>query len=379
MSSIALMIPTLDRIGGAERQVILLAKGLSKRGWHVSMVALSGTGEQVAGELAAEGVKFLSLEMRKGLADPRGWICFHRWLLCERPDIVHANLPHAAWLARWSRLASPVRVVLDTIHTSATGTLSRRLGYRRSSWLPDRVTAVSDSAAVAYLSARLVPLNGLTVLPNGIDIKQWKPDLLLRKALRHQLGLADEFLWLAAGRLEPVKDYPALLRAMRRIPAPARLVIAGNGPLEGQLRHLAAELGLTHRIQFLGFEPDLLPWMQAADGFVLASRWEGLPMGLLEAAACALPAVATDVAGSREVVVDGYTGILTPPANPEALAMAMNRLMETPLKERNAMGERARQSVMERYDLERVLSRWESLYSTLLEQNPLPLRWGRAH
>ena len=211
MSSIALMIPTLDRIGGAERQVILLAKGLSKRGWHVSMVALSGTGEQVAGELAAEGVKFLSLEMRKGLADPRGWIRFHRWLLCERPDIVHANLPHAAWLARWSRLASPVRVVLDTIHTSATGTLSRRLGYRRSSWLPDRVTAVSDSAAVAYLSARLVPLNGLTVLPNGIDIKQWKPDLLLRKALRHQLGLADEFLWLAAGRLEPVKDYPALL------------------------------------------------------------------------------------------------------------------------------------------------------------------------
>jgi len=57
----------------------------------------------------------------------------------------------------------------------------------------------------------------------------------------------------------------------------------------------------------------------------------------------------------------------------------MNRLMETPLKERNAMGKRARQSVMERYDLELVLSRWESLYWTLLEQNPLPLRWGRAH
>ena len=152
-----------------------------------------------------------------------------------------------------------------------------------------------------------------------------------------------------------------------------------DGSLQDQLRHLAAELGLTHRIQFLGFEPDLLPWMRAADGFVLSSRWEGLPMGLLEAAACALPAVATDVAGSREIVVDGYTGILTPPANAEALAMAMNRLMETPLKERNAMGERARQSVMERYDLERVLSRWESLYSTLLEQNPLPLRWGRAH
>ncbi len=379
MSSVALMIPTLDRIGGAERQVILLAKGLSKRGWRVSMVALAGTGEQVAGELAAEGVEFLSLEMRKGLADPRGWIRFHRWLLCERPDIIHANLPHAAWLARWSRLASPTRVVLDTIHTSATGTLSRRFGYRGSSWLPDKVTAVSDSVAEAYLSARLVSPSGLTVVPNGIDIEQWKPDLLLRKALRNQLGLTNEFLWLAVGRLEPVKDYPALLRAMLRVPEPARLVIAGDGTLDGHLRHLAAELGLTHRIQFLGFEPDMLCWSQAADGFVLSSRWEGLPMGLLEAAACALPAVATDVTGSREVVVDGYTGILTPPGDAEALAAAMNRLMETPLKERNAMGKRARQSVMERYDLELVLSRWESLYWTLLEQNPLPLRWGRAH
>lgn len=379
MNSIALMIPTLDRIGGAERQVMLLAKDLSKRGWHVSVVALSGTGEHVAGELAAEGVEFLSLEMRKGLADPRGWILFRRWLLCERPDIVHANLPHATWLARWSRLAAPVRVVLDTIHTSATGTLSRRFGYRVSSWLPDQVTAVSDSVADAYLSARLVPANGLTVLPNGVDVEKWRPDPLLRNSLRHELGFADEFIWLAAGRLEPVKDYPTLLRAMLRVPAPARLVIAGEGPLKSQLRHLGAELGLMHRIQFLGFEPDLLRWMQAADGFVLSSRWEGLPMGLLEAAACALPAVATGVAGSREIVVDGYTGILTPPANAEALAMAMNRLMKMPLKERNAMGERARQSAVDRYDLERASSRWESLYGTLLKQNPLPLHWGRAH
>ena len=379
MSHIALLIPTLDRIGGAERQVVLLAKGLAKRGWRVSVVALSGTGGLAAVELTAAGVNFLSLEMRKGLADPRGWIRFNRWVSSEQPVVVHAHLPHAAWFVRWSRLAAPVRVVIDTIHTSAIGTSGRKFGYRRSNWLPDQVTAVSGAVADAYLSARMVSQNGLTVLPNGVDVEKWKPDPVLRRALRRELGLKDEFLWFAAGRLEPVKDYPALLRAMAKITVPARLVIAGGGPLEAQLRHLSSELGLSDKVHFLGFEPDVRRWMRGADGFVLSSRWEGLPMGLLEAAACALPAVVTNVAGSWEIVVHGYTGLLAAPENVTALAAAMNHLMQTPQRERNAMGERAQQLVNERYGLEQVLGRWEALYRALLGQNPGPLRWARAH
>jgi len=78
VSHVALLIPGLDRIGGAERQVILLAKGLRQRGWKVSVVALSGTGDRAAEELHAAGGAFLSLGMCKGLADPRGWIRIHR-------------------------------------------------------------------------------------------------------------------------------------------------------------------------------------------------------------------------------------------------------------------------------------------------------------
>jgi len=80
LNHVALLIPGLDRIGGAERQLMLLAKGLRGRGWRVSVVALSGTGGDAAAELAGAGIAFLSLEMRKGLADPRGWLRFHRWL-----------------------------------------------------------------------------------------------------------------------------------------------------------------------------------------------------------------------------------------------------------------------------------------------------------
>jgi len=130
MSHVALIVPGLDRIGGAERQVILLAKGLRRRGWRVSVVALTGSGGSAAAELVAAGAAFLSLEIRKGLADPSGWIRFNRWLKREKPDVVHAHLPHAAWLARWSRLAAPVRAVVDTLHSSSTGSLGRQCGYR---------------------------------------------------------------------------------------------------------------------------------------------------------------------------------------------------------------------------------------------------------
>jgi glycosyltransferase involved in cell wall biosynthesis len=377
LSYVALVIPGLDRIGGAERQVILLAKGLRRRGWRVSVVALSGNGGDAAVELIAAGAGFLTLQMRKGLADPRGWIRFNRWLRRESPDVVHAHLPHAAWLARWSRLAAPARVVVDTLHSCSTGTVGRRLGYRWSGWLADQVTAVSHAAAVAHRSAAMVGESKLTVLPNGVDADAWRPDASVRTAVRQELGLDEEFLWLAAGRLEPVKDYPTLLAAMVTLPEPASLLIAGSGLLQSELLRLSAQLGMERRIRFLGFEPDLRRWMQAADGFVLSSRCEGLPMGLLEAAACALPAVATEVPGTPEVLIDGQTGWLTPAGDSTALGESMSRMMRTPPEQRRARGDRARQLVIERFSLEAVLDRWEALYADLLQRNPTPTRWSR--
>src|ERR1019366_8089407 len=140
MRHVAFLIPTLDQIGGAERQVILLAKGFVLRNWRVSVVALAGTGGAAANEVTAAGAAFHSLAMRKGLADPRGWLRLRRWLRQQAPDVVHAHLPHAAWLARWSRLATPVRVIVDSIHSSGTGGLARKLGYRASARMTDEIT-----------------------------------------------------------------------------------------------------------------------------------------------------------------------------------------------------------------------------------------------
>lgn len=369
MRHAAAAIPGLDRIGGAERQVMLLAKGLLRRGWRVTVVALSGTGGAAAVELRDAGVAFVSLGMRKGLADPRGWIRFNRWLRYARPDVIHAHLPHAAWLARWSRLAAPASVIVDTLHSSYAGNLARRIGYVCSRWLPDHVTAVSQATAASHLAASMVSEHRITVLENGIDVEAWRPDEQARSCMRRQLGIADEFLWLAVGRLQSVKDFPALLAAMARVPQSAKLAILGDGPLRGELAAMAQRLGLEQRIRFVGFEPDVRRWMQAADGFVLASRLEGLPMVLLEAGACGVPAVATDVPGTREVVVNEKTGFLARAGDPPALAAAMNRLMVAPQQERRAMGQRARRLVAERFSLERVLDRWEQLYLELLDRS----------
>ena len=376
MSHIALIVPGLDRIGGAERQVTLLAKGLLRRGWRVSVVVLSGSGEESALDLIAAGAGFLTLKMRKGLADLRGWLRFHRWLKENPPDLIHAHLPHAVWVARWSRLAAPVRVVLDTLHSTSTGSLGRRLGYRGSDWLSDRVTAVSKAAADAYRLAAMVDARKLIVVPNSVDVETWKPDASVRTAVRRQLGFEDEFLWIAVGRLEPVKNYPTLLRAFAHLPESALLIIAGSGPLRGELLLFSTRLGLEKRVRFLGFQADVLRWLQAADAFVLCSLWEGLPVSLLEAAACALPSVATNIPGTRDVLVEGQTGYLAPVGDAEILAAKMRALMQTPLQERTAMGLRARQLVVERFSLEAILDRWEAEYHNLLARNPQPNRWA---
>jgi len=372
VNHIAFMIPGVDRIGGAERQVILLAQGLKKRGWRVSVIALSGTGGDAATNLTTAGIEFLTLEMRKGLADPRGWVRFNYWLRQESPDVVHAHLPHAAWLARWSRMVAPVRVVVDTLHSSHTGTLGRRIGYRLSRGLPDEVTAVSHAVADTHLASKMA--RRITVLPNGVDTDAWRPDSALRASVRSELSLDQEFLWFAAGRLDAVKDYPTLLSALAQLPHTARLIIAGGGPCERELRQQSAAPGLESRVRFLGVEPNVCRWMQAADGFALSSRWEGLPMALLEAAACELPAVATDVPGTREVVVQGLTGLLATAGDPSLLAESMFQMMGTPVAVRNKMGQQARQHVLDHFSLEAVLDRWEALYQQLLLSRPKPSR-----
>ncbi len=377
MTRVGFILPGIDRIGGAERQALLLARGLAARGWTVSIVALSGTGAGRVDELAQDGVEFVSLGMRKGLADLRGWIRFHRWVNQWHPDVLHAHLPHAAWMACGSRFFAPVRALVETVHSPAAGGFWMRATHRITRRLPDCVTAVGQGVANAMLATGTLRPERLAVIQNAVDLDEMKPDAAERARVRGELGLANEFLWLAAGRLEPVKDYPALLRAFAGLPPASWLAIAGTGWQEPELRRLTEQLGLDSRVRFLGFQENIRRWMQGADGVVLASRWEGLPLSLLEAGACGLPSVATETAGAREIEVDGLTGFLCSADRPGALRAAMLRLMSLTPEQRLGMGLDARQHIAEHFGLEAALERWETLCRDLLGRNPSPRRSPR--
>ena len=369
MNHIAMVIPTIDQIGGAERQVLLLAQELAARGWRVTVVALSGTGGHGAQELAGSRVAYLPLEMKKAWIDPRSWLRFLRWARQQRPDILHAHLPHATYFTRWVRLVCPVRVAIDTIHTSSTGSAARRRAYRWSASLSDHVTCVSQAVADAAIAAGIVVANSLSVIPNGVPL----PALIQPSA-----NVRPGFTWIAVGRLALVKDYPTLLRAFALLETCTHLRIVGTGSQEQHLRSLADQLHIAGRVEFLGFHPDIQPLLAQADAFVLSSLWEGLPIGVLEAQAACLPVVATDGPGTRHALDLGRTGLIVPISDPSALAIAMRAIMEMRPAERKKMGERGRRFVEEHYALPKIVDRWEALYRQLLEQHPRATRSSTA-
>ncbi len=175
-------------------------------------------------------------------------------------------------------------------------------------------------------------------------------------------------MWLTVGRAEPQKDYGNLVAAFRLVAkaeAHARLVIVGR-ETDTIVRKMIERENLTSRCLALGQRHDVPSLVAAADAFVLASAWEGLPNSVMEAAAAGTPIVATQVGGVPELVEDGTTGFLVPPAQPDAIARAMLDLMRLSPAARQSMGERARRLVTSRYSCAVVVQQWEELFLTLM-------------
>jgi glycosyltransferase involved in cell wall biosynthesis len=287
--------------------------------------------------------------------------------------MVHANL-----MARALRLLVRIPVVVSTIHNVYEGGPLWMAAYRLTNGLVDHMTIISEAAANRFITERIVPSRLLTVVPNGIDTDRMRhvpPGT--RETIRRSVGLGqDDFAWLAVGRFEIAKDYPTMLRAFARLREHhlgAVLLLVGRGSLQQEAEALTAELALDGAVRFLGVRDDVPAVMSAADGYVMSSAWEGMPMVLLEAAAAALPIVATRVGGNQEVVLDGETGFLVPARDPEALALGMARLMTLSQAQRRSMGERGHEHVRANYGLSRVAERWEGVYREAMAKNGLPV------
>jgi glycosyltransferase involved in cell wall biosynthesis len=369
-----LFLSTSMGMGGADKQLLTAAQEMRARGYQVLIVSLTPLGPMGL-EARSLGIPTESLGMRRGVPDPRGLLRLIRLVRRWKPEVLHSHMVHANLMARALRLFVRLPVMVSTIHSISDGGRLRTTAYRLTNGLVDQMTIVSEAAAERFIRERIIPPKLLTVIPNGIDTDRFQ--LLppgTRESLRRSLGLEQQFVWLAVGRFVPAKDYPnmlnAFVRVCERVPDTV-LLLVGKGALQEETEALVQSLGLGGRVRFLGVRQDVPELMSAADGYVLSSAWEGMPIVLLEAAAAALPIVATAVGGNQEVVRDGETGFLVPPGDHEALAGAMLRLMEMSQADRRSMGRRGLEHVQAHYGLHRVVERWDAVYREVLARKGL--------
>ena len=374
--------------GGAEEQVIALACAFKDRNWQtmiVSMVPLS----PMPADFASRDIPLKSLEMKRGFPGPTGLFRLSKIIREFKPDVVHSHMNHANLLARAVRLIQPYPVLICTLHNlTMAGVLKNHTGifemaHRITDGLSEQTTAICKAAADYTVEKKAVPPNKMRVVHNGIDISLFQRNEARRNATRQSLGINDEFVWMAAGRLEAQKDYPNMLRAFSSLlnsykgnPASPKLklLICGQGSLKDNLVKIGEELNLGDQVRFMGLRSDIPEMMNAADAFVLSSELEGLPLVLLQAAASHLPIVSTDVGGNSDAVINNDNGLLVPSANHELLAQAMKRVNDMSTSERLAMGDRGRTHIEMNFQTDKVVDLWEQMYVNLLAKRQVNQR-----
>jgi len=166
-------------------------------------------------------------------------------------------------------------------------------------------------------------------------------------------------------RFEPPKDFPTLLRALRMVTAPWRAILVGDGPTRPGVEELARELGLADWVEFVGWRTDVADILARAQVFVLSSRWEGLPISILEAMRAGLPVVASQVGGVGEAVIAHETGWLVPPGDAGQLSQRIEELCVDPSL-RARMGVAGRRRWEDRFRVERMVEETSALYADVL-------------
>jgi len=356
--------------GGLQEVVRGLALCQARSGHSVIIGCWTNTGNhpEVEAELADAGARIEYL--RRGT---NGEMVYGRRALYRKlksyfgpgqSDVLHIHNPFGYYLygALAARAAGATKV-LNTVHATVMFG-HRRFGKRgraqfwAAAMLSHRLISVCEEVETELRGTFSIPRAKLAVIENGIDLSPFLA-IPARKP-RNQVVFG------AVGRMSPEKNHENLIRAfsqIRRQYSNAFLRLLGSGPLEPQLRDLARELGIAEFIDFRGFSHDVAGFLEDLDVFVLPSDSEGLPLSLLEAIASGLPVVATSVGGVPRVVSNTKSGWLSPPANPMALARAMNEALLS--MDRIERGENARRIVEQQYSAKRMAEDYDRLYEEL--------------
>jgi len=342
-----------------------LMRGARARGHEVLAACAEGP---LLAPVRVEGFRVVAVPLERGWSLPahaRALRALTELCRAERPDVVHAHMPISGLLGRLAARRAGVRRVAYTSHGflfNQPGPWARRgaslvLEWAAGRWLTDVLLTVSEVEAAD--ARRLGLARSPVAVGNGRDPARFRPDAAVRARVRATLGVPeDRKVVISVARLVAHKGLADVALALRDVPD-AEFWVVGERLATDRGPDVAAALrasGLGDRPRLLGYREDVADLLAAADVFALASRFEGLPMAVIEAMLCGLPVVACDIRGPREQVVDGETGLLVPQGDVAALAATLRDLLGNPAR-RVAMGTAGRARAVDRYDEARVVAR----------------------
>jgi glycosyltransferase involved in cell wall biosynthesis len=355
-------------LGGAQEVVLNLATCGSARFRH-EVATMHGHGIYWD-RLRQAGVKVHSLSPHKLVPL---YLASIPWrLLADRPDILHCHLIPSNIIAKPLGALLGVPVVINHDHTNDTRRADSRLLLaldRFSNRFASHIVAVSASCRDFLITREFIPANDVTLVPNAIDLRRFSPAAARRDHARLELGLPASALVVAGvGRLNPQKNFALFLDIAAQL-APRfpdlHFLLAGDGPEEKMLREKAAALGISDRVTFSGYVADTRLVYLAADVLLMPSRYEGLPMTLLEAMAMGLPVVASQLDGIAEVIGDGCEGFLVP-SDDASLFVERTAALLQDAELSSRIAQNARAKIEASFSVERMTSAVEEIYDRFL-------------
>lgn len=362
---LALLI-TKSEAGGAQSHVLELLDGLLNAG-HEPLLAAGDEGwlteRAVVRGITVTIIPDLIHPIRPA-QDMKAITQVRDWLAAESPDLLHAHSSKAGLVGRIAAFISGVPSVFTAHGWAFTGgaSLARKLVAIPSEWVAARtggdIICVSNYDRDLARHYRIAPDARLHTVWNGID------DV----AERAIPGERSEPVVTMVARFAAPKDHATLLTAMSMLGAlPWRLRLVGDGPMLVEAQGLAASLGVASRVEFLGARSDVASLLASSDIFVLASRFEGLPISILEAMRAGLPVVASDVGGVPELV-DSQSGIRVPVSDSPALASALAGLLSDP-EGRVRMGDNGRTRYEKDFRASAMIEKTLSIYEARIERS----------
>lgn len=352
--------------GGAERFLVSLVKSMDRTRIEPVVCCLNWKG-MWATELEERGIQVIELNKRHKF-DIKAFIDLFRLMRKERFLIVNTYLWTADVIGRLAAFLAGTPIVITTAqNVDQWKGWWHRLVDRLLSLRTKMLIAVSGAVKDYYHQKVGIPLSKIMVIPNAIEWERFTGPVNTIY-LYDELGLtAKDFILVCIGRLTRQKGQRYLLgsisRLCRKYPQ-LKVLFVGYGEEENNLLELAQKLGIDDIVRFLGYRQDIAQILHLSNALVLPSLYEGLPLCVLEAMAAAKPVVATRVGGVEELVKNGQTGFIVAPENIEALAGAINNLIN--LRDQGkGMGEKGRQIVINNFSAQSIAQKTDELFLAL--------------